>query len=212
MEYAIQAGAFSSIGNAVRFTESLQKLGLEPYYFKDSGFYKVRFGDFPSRELALARANELREKGLIAEFYIIGPGDYQKGKEKTLNPINDLRNEIVRTAKSFIGIPYRFGGENAKDGFDCSGLTMASYRLNGLKLPRNSRQQWAAGKSIDKRDALEGDLVFFDTLGKGRVSHVGIYIGNGEFIHAPRTGKTIRIASLSSSYFKKCYLGTKTYL
>ncbi len=118
----------------------------------------------------------------------------------------------MRTAKSFIGIPYRFGGENAKDGFDCSGLTMASYRLNGLKLPRNSRQQWAAGKAIDKQDAMAGDLVFFDTLGKGKVSHVGIYIGNGEFIHAPRTGKTIRIASLSSSYFKKCYLGTKTYL
>ncbi len=212
MEHAIQAGAFSRFGNAVKFTESLQKLGLEPYYFKDAGLYKVRFGDFASKDLARARANELRESGMIQEYYIIGPEDYQKGKNNTSDPINDLRKEIVSTAKRFIGIPYRFGGENAKEGFDCSGLTMASYRLNGLKLPRNSRQQWAAGKSIDKKDVMEADLVFFDTMGKGRVSHVGIYIGNGEFIHAPKTGKTIRIESMSNSYFKKRYLGTRTYL
>jgi cell wall-associated NlpC family hydrolase len=89
---------------------------------------------------------------------------------------------------------------------------MASYRLNGLKLPRNSLQQWATGKVIDKKDALEADLVFFDTMGKGRVSHVGLYIGNGKFIHAPRTGKTIRIESMSNRYFKKRYLGARTYL
>ena len=213
MEYAIQAGAFSRLGNAVKFTESLQKLGLEPYYFKDdSGLYKVRFGDFPSKDLARARANDLRENGMIDEFYIIGPDDYQIGKDNTRDALTDLRKEIVRTAKSFIGIPYRFGGENAKQGFDCSGLTMASYRLNGLKLPRNSLQQWAAGKSIDKRDAHEADLVFFDTMGKGRVSHVGLYIGDGKFIHAPKTGKTIRIDLMSNSYFKKHYLGTRTYL
>ena len=213
MEYAIQAGAFSRLGNAVRLTESLQKLGLETYYFKDdSGLYKVRFGDFPSKDLALVRAKDLRENNTIEVFYIIGPEDYQKGKDNTLDEITALRKEIVDTAKSFIGIPYRFGGETAEEGFDCSGLIMASYRLNGLKLPRNSRRQWAAGKSIDKQNALEADLVFFDTMGKGRVSHVGIYIGNGKFIHAPKTGKSIRIDSMSNSYFKKCYLGTRTYL
>lgn len=213
MDHAIQAGAFSRFGNAVRLTESLQKLGLEPYYFKDdSGLYKVRFGNFTSKDLALSRANDLRENGMIEVFYIIGPEDYQRGKDNTRDEVTNLRKEIVRTAKSFIGIPYRFGGETVKEGFDCSGLTMATYRLNGLKLPRNSRHQWAAGKVIDKQDALEGDLVFFDTMGKGRVSHVGLYIGKGKFIHAPKTGKTIRIDSMSNSYFKKCYLGTRTYL
>ncbi len=213
MGHAIQAGAFSRLENAVRLAESLQKLGLEPYYFKDdSGLYKVRFGNFTSRELALARANDLCENHIIGEFYIVGPEDYPWRKYNV--PINTsvLRKEIVRTAKSFIGIPYRFGGETATEGFDCSGLTMASYRLNGLDLPRNSRQQWAAGRAIDKKDALEADLVFFDTKGNGRVSHVGIYIGNGRFVHAPKTGKTIRIDSLSNPYFKKHFLGIRTYL
>jgi hypothetical protein len=213
MEHTIQAGAFSNLGNAVRFTESLQKLGLEPYYFKDdSGLYKVRFGNFISRDLALARANDLLESSLIEEFYIIGPDDYQEVRDNTGDEIAVLRKKIVLTAKSFIGVPYRFGGETVEGGFDCSGFTMASYRLNGLNLPRNSRQQWAAGKPTDRNDALEADLVFFDTMGKGRVSHVGLYIGNGKFIHAPKTGKTIRIESMSNSYFKKRYLGTKTYL
>lgn len=213
MGHAVQVGAFSRLENAVRLTYALQKLGLEPYYFKDdTGLYKVRFGNFQSRDLALSRADDLRKNSIIDEFYIVGPGDYPGTEDNTPVDMDVLRKEIVRTAKSFIGIPYRFGGETAKEGFDCSGLTMASYRLNGLDLPRASWQQWKAGRLIDKRDALEADLVFFDTLGKGRVSHVGVYIGKGQFIHAPKTGKTIRIDSLSNSYFKKHYLGARTYL
>ncbi|MBN2418792.1 MAG: C40 family peptidase [Deltaproteobacteria bacterium] len=213
MGHAIQAGAFSRLENAVRLTDSLQKTGLDPYYFKDdSGFYKVRFGNFQSRDLALANAIDLRGKDIIEVFYIVGAEDYLWKKEDAPADNNLLRKEIVKTAKSFIGIPYRFGGETSENGFDCSGLTMASYRLNGLELPRASWQQWTAGRLVARHELLEGDLVFFDTLDKGRVSHVGVYIGNGQFIHAPKTGKTIRIASMSSSYFKKRYLGARTYL
>ncbi len=213
MGHAIQAGAFSRLENAVRFTESLQKLGLEPYYFKDdSGLYKVRFGNFTTRALALERAESLRENHLIETFYIVGPEDYPLTKGITPVDAGGLRKEIVRTAKGFIGIPYRFGGTNPEEGLDCSGLAMASYRLNGLELPRASWQQWAAGRSINRQDALEGDLVFFDTLEKGRASHVGVYLGNGQFIHAPKTGDKIRIDSMSNSYFKKRYLGARTYL
>ncbi len=213
MGHSIQVGAFSVFKNAVDLSDSLQELGLEPYYFKDdSGLYKVRFGNFASMVLAQARAKELCSKGTIKDFYLVGPQDYKDSEESSPDEIIALRKEIVRTAKKFIGVPYRFGGENAKDGFDCSGLTMASYRLNGLKLPRNSRMQWKAGKPVDKKDAMEADLVFFDTMGKGRVTHVGMYIGNGKFIHAPKTGKTIRIESMSNSWFKKRYLGTRSYL
>ena len=188
MGHAIQAGAFSSLENAVRLTDSLQKLGLEPYYFKDdSGLYKVRFGNFTSKDLALARANDLRENGLIEEFYIVAPEDYSWKKDNIPDGTVALRKEIVRTAKSFIGIPYRFGGENAKEGFDCSGLTMASYRLNGLELPRASWQQWTTGRLIDKKDAREADLVFFDTRRKGRVFPCRNFIlENGQFVHAPK--------------------------
>lgn len=213
MGYAIQAGAFSRLENAVRLTESIQKLGLDPYYFKDdSGLYKVRFGNFPSSNSALTRANNLRESRIIAEFYIVSPEDYPWRKDAARVDIKVLRKDIVRTAKSFIGVPYRFGGKTSEEGLDCSGLTMASYRLNGLELPRTSRQQWATGRFVDKHNVLEADLVFFDTTGKGRVSHVGVYIGNGQFVHAPKSGKTIRIDSISNSYFKRCYLGARTYL
>lgn len=209
MGHAIQAGAFSILDNAVRFTESLQNQGLEAYYFKDdSGLYKVRFGNFTTRGQALTRANSLRNNRIIDDFFIVGPEDYPVSREDTAS----LRKDIVKTARSFIGVPYRFGGTSSETGFDCSGLSMVSYRLNGLELPRTSRQQWGAGRSVARRNAMEGDLVFFDTGGRGHVSHVGVYIGNGQFIHAPRTGTTIRIDSISNSYFSQRYLGTRTYL
>ena len=74
--------------------------------------------------------------------------------------------------------PYRWGGVNSTSGFDCSGLTMVCYRLNGLNLPRNSRAQFAAGKKVSKNDLRPGDLVFFATKGGSRVTHVGMYLGN----------------------------------
>ncbi len=89
---------------------------------------------------------------------------------------------------------------------------MVSYRLNGLKLPRNSRAQFKAGRVVSKQQLRQGDLVFFATKGGSRVTHVGMYVGNGRFIHAPRPGKTVRIASLSSSYFRKTYVGARSYL
>ena len=211
--HAIQVGAFSKLENAVLLTTSLKNLGLDIYYFKDiSGLYKVRFGNFPSRDMALAEAKNLQKNSIINDFFIVSEDHYTCKKEYTPVNTGGLRKAIVSTAKSFIGIPYRFGGETADEGFDCSGLTMVSYRINGLKLPRNSRQQWVAGRLIDKHDLSEADLLFFDTKGNGRVTHVGIYIGNGQFVHAPKSGKTIRIDSLSNNYYKKRYLGAKTYL
>jgi cell wall-associated NlpC family hydrolase len=89
---------------------------------------------------------------------------------------------------------------------------MAVYQLNGLDLPRTSRQQWRTGKPIRRKELDRGDLVFFATSGGRRVSHVGIYTGNGMFLHAPGRGKAIREASLESKYFRKRYLGARTYL
>ena len=89
---------------------------------------------------------------------------------------------------------------------------MVSYRLNGLNLPRVSRNQFKAGKWVSKAQLRPGDLVFFATKGGTRVTHVGMYVGDGNFIHAPRTGKTVRIAKLSNSFFTKTYVGGRTYL
>jgi hypothetical protein len=213
MGYAIQAGAFSRLDNAVRFTDSLKGLGLDAYYFlHESGLYKVRFGNYQSRGIALAKAEELKAKGLIEEFYIVTPEDYPWGRAGGRLDPGSTRRGIIKAAKSYIDIPYRFGGASAEQGFDCSGLAMAVYRLNGIDLPRTSKEQYKAGKAVDARDMKEADLVFFDTSSKGQVSHVGVYLGDGMFIHAPKSGKNIRIDFLSTSYFKKRFVGARSYL
>lgn len=210
--YTIQVGAFSHLDNAVRLMQSLQREGLDAYYFKhSSGLFKVRFGDFTSREEAKQRAIVLRQGGTIDSFYIVKPTEYKvSGAEETDNPV--LRQHLIKTAKRFLGVPYKWGGESAREGFDCSGLAMTVYRLNGMKLPRNSRQQYRAGRSVQRGELQPGDLVFFATKGGKRINHVGIYLGNDRFIHAPRTGKTIRVASLQNRYFVKRYRGGRSYI
>ena len=89
---------------------------------------------------------------------------------------------------------------------------MVVYQLNGLDLPRSSRQQWKTGRPIARSQLLEGDLVFFGNSGGKQVSHVGIYIGDDKFLHAPGRGRNIRIAALTDSYFKARYLGARSYL
>jgi hypothetical protein len=212
MRHTIQVGAFSNMNNAVRFTEKLQTKGINAYHFRhESGLYKVRFGNYASQKVARDRAENLKAAGIIEEYYLVGPKDFaalswQPGDNE------HLRNEIVRTAKQYIGVPYRWGGESLRTGFDCSGLTMVVYRLNGLDLPRSSGQQWRAGTPIKRGQLAQGDLIFFATSGGSRVSHVGIYAGDGNFLHAPGKGRKIRISSLSGKYYKSRYLGARSYL
>lgn len=212
MGYAIQVGAFSNVENAARLANYLNNGNLDAYYFLyKQGLYKVRFGNFSSHERASREAEILKAMGVIHEFYIVRPDDYSITK-KTKYGETFFRNEIVKTADSFIGVPYQWGGSSAEKGFDCSGLTMAVYRLNGLKLPRTSREQYRTGTRVNRANLEKGDLVFFDTHGNGRVSHVGIYTGRGTFVHAPRTGKTVRTSSLSNQYYKRRYAGGRSYL
>ncbi len=210
--YAIQVGAFANPGNASRLATLLESRGIDAYSFlHESGLYKVRFGDHSSYNGARSEAETLQRQEMIDSFFIVLPEDTAAEKIRRSGR-GDLRQELVATAHRFIGVPYNWGGTTANGGFDCSGLTMVTYRLNGLKLPRVSRDQHAAGRAIDKSKLQKGDLVFFATGGGRRVSHVGIYIGNGRFIHAPRSGKSVRVTSLDNSYFKKTYVGARTYL
>lgn len=212
MGHTIQAGAFSNQNNAVRFTEMLQANGIPAYHFRhETGLYKVRFGNYASRQEARNRAENLVSIGMIEDYYIVGPEDFPAHTRRT-GDTEHLRNQIVSTARQYLGVPYRWGGESARTGFDCSGLTMVVYRLNGLDLPRASGQQWRSGTPVKRRQLARGDLVFFATAGGNRVSHVGIYAGNGKFLHAPGKGRTIRLTPLSNPYFKSRYLGARSYL
>jgi cell wall-associated NlpC family hydrolase len=210
--YSIQVGAFSNLGNAIRLTEFLERQGLSAYYFRhETGLYKVRFGDYSSREAARATADRLRGAGVVSTYYIVNPEDYALARERMFGQVY-FRNEIVETAERFIGLPYRWGGTSARTGFDCSGLTMAVYHLNGLNLPRSSWAQYRAGDPVRRKALDKGDLVFFATSGGKRVSHVGVYAGSENFIHAPGKGKRIRVDSLSNRYYAARYLGARTYL
>jgi cell wall-associated NlpC family hydrolase len=212
MGYSIQAGAFSNLDNAILLVESLERRGLNAYYFRHkTGIFKVRFGDFSSEKAARSEAGRLHTSGIIHKYYIVSPDDYALAKERVYGG-GYLRNRIVETAESFIGLPYRWGGSSADGGFDCSGLAMVVYRLNGLKLPRSSRQQYRAGNPVGRPELERGDLVFFATSGGKRVSHVGVYSDDNRFVHAPGKGKTIRIDSLSNRYYAVRYVGARTYL
>ena len=122
-------------------------------------------------------------------------------------------NDVLMRAIGLVGTPYRFGGNTPVSGFDCSGLVDFVFRdAVGLDLPRNTRELIDLDVPEIDRDSLQpGDLVFFSPRG-GRVSHIGIYVGEGRFVHAPSQGGTVRLDSLDSKYWRHAYRGAKRVL
>ena len=209
--YAIQVGAFKDVNNATRLINQLDMGGFDPFLFKDGKVYKVRFGNYKSAEIAQNHGKSLQNQKKIGEFFVVAPGDYtiSKLKHNTIN--NSLRKALSDTAHEYLGVPYVWGG-NGEKGFDCSGFTRAVYRLNGISIPRVSADQYKYGKPVKTKDLQAGDLVFFNTNGGSKVSHVGVYIGDGLFIHAPSKGKTVRKDKLSLDYWSSRFIGGKSYL
>lgn len=111
-----------------------------------------------------------------------------------------VRAEIIHHARDMIGAPYRFGGTTPR-GFDCSGLVFYSYRKAGITVPRTTREQYQFAQPVPEDQLRPGDLLFF-RLSKSGVSHVAIYAGNGEFIHAPSTGKRVTRTSLNDPFWR----------
>lgn len=118
-----------------------------------------------------------------------------------------LGEQIVAYGKKFIGTPYVWGGTSLSGGVDCSGFTQGIYREFDININRTSNMQALHGKPIDKQELKSGDLIFFDTSGvnNGIISHVGVYAGDGEFIHS-NSSKGITLSKLDNSYYKKNYV------
>lgn len=213
--YSIQVGAFKDPNNAGRFVDSLIARGLDAFMFRDGSIYKVRFGSYRTVDEARNRGRQLQAQGQIDDFFVVLPESYALHKSRSAPTKQQgsayLRDEIVKTAYKYIGTPYVWGGNTAA-GVDCSGLTRAVYRLNGFSIPRVSREQYKAGRYVNKKDLQKGDLVFFATAGGKRVSHVGIYVGDGKFLHAPRKGTTVRTDMLNNRYWARVYVGARSYI
>ena len=114
-------------------------------------------------------------------------------------------SSVVSIALQYLGVPYVWGGASPS-GFDCSGLTMYAYAKVGVYLPHNAAMQYGMGSAVSQSQLAPGDLVFFSGL-----SHVGMYIGGGRFVHAPHTGDVVKISSLSESWYAATYVGARRY-
>lgn len=141
------------------------------------------------------------EKGLL--------GQVRDKVTEVRHNVAEKASELVVTAMGFLGVPYRRGGNSAESGFDCSGFVKAMYEQTiGLVLPRRADQQAAATQKIDKTELQPGDLVFFNTMRRA-FSHVGIYVGDGKFIHSPKPGAEVRVEDMRVSYWQRRFDGAR---
>ena len=139
----------------------------------------------------------LVDKGLLARI------------TQVRHSVGEKASELVFNAMGFLGVPYRRGGNTAESGFDCSGFVKAMYSQTvGLILPRKAEQQAAATQKIDRADLQPGDLVFVNTMRRA-FSHVGIYIGDGKFIHSPKPGSEVRVEDMGLSYWNRRFDGAR---
>ena len=139
----------------------------------------------------------LAEKGLLSQI------------QQVRQNVSLKASELVVHAMGFLGVQYQRGGDTVETGFDCSGFVKAIFEQTiGLALPRKAEQQAADTQRIDKKELVPGDLVFFNTMHRA-YSHVGIYVGDGKFIHSPKPGAEVRIESLGAAYWNRRFDGAR---
>lgn len=135
----------------------------------------------------------------------------QAAHEGLLGQVRDKASELVLASMNFLGVPYKRGGSSAENGFDCSGFTRHIFEMSvGLVLPRRADEQAKLSSLVPiKKDELKpGDLVFFNTM-RRTFSHVGIYVGDGKFIHSPRAGGKVRVEDMRDAYWAKRFTGAR---
>jgi cell wall-associated NlpC family hydrolase len=147
------------------------------------------------------RAHRLAALAIVALIAACSPFHRETPGGSAANP----GSAALLAAQSRIGTPYRYGG-SGPDAFDCSGLVAYAYQQAGVTLPRTAAQQYALARPVPRDELRPGDLVFFRLSGR-EVSHVGIYSGHGQFVHAPQAGGQVRMASLDDEWYRERYAG-----
>jgi len=150
----------------------------------------------------------LRDKSLVPAAAAV---DSRPLVNRARDMATDMASDMVMTAMNFLGVPYRRGGDSADEGFDCSGFTRHVFENSlGLLLPRRADQQAQDSNlaKVQREELRAGDLVFFNTMRRA-FSHVGIYVGEGRFIHSPRAGGEVRIEDMRQAYWAKRFNGAR---
>ena len=141
--------------------------------------------------------NFLSTKGLINRL------------DQVRQSVSNKAADLVITSMGFLGVPYKRGGSSMETGFDCSGFVRAMYeQVSGLVLPHKAEQQAAQTQKIKRDDLQPGDLVFFNTMRRA-FSHVGIYVGDGKFIHSPKPGAAVRVEDMRVAYWNRRFDGAR---
>lgn len=229
--YGVQVGAFREFERAERVQESLEDAGYNSYVSEDGTWKRVRVGPFATRAEAEAEV-ALLWPFLVARF---GPLEFPKSwvveedREVRNAPILPAAGEepprlflggdapadstaayIIETARSFLGVAYTWGG-TTPDGFDCSGFIQYLFARAGYAVPRQAKNQFRVGDEVSTSALVPGDLVFFSTYTSG-ASHVGIYLGDGDFIHASSGSGEVTITPMTKRYYQNRYLGARRIL
>ncbi|WP_310732599.1 NlpC/P60 family protein [Mitsuaria sp. 7] len=157
-------------------------------------------------------ARFLQQRGIVAQAQSTpaSPGA-DAPAPGLLNRVRDNASDLVLSAMNFLGVPYKRGGNSVSNGFDCSGFTRHIFEMSvGLVLPRRADEQAKLSSlvPIKKEDLKPGDLVFFNTM-RATFSHVGIYVGEGKFIHSPRVGGAVRVEDMREAYWAKRFTGAR---
>lgn len=232
--FYLSAGTFAP-EEAERLHQHLSERGY-PVYIEYGDQYEVRLGSFDAREKAEEAAEKLKnEEKIIAQlqeeedldqYQTVEPTESDRDvSQETFQSHNDPRvQKMLSLALDLFGHPYKYGGTSIGKGIDCSFFTQTIFKGLGVALPRTSGEQFHMGKEVEKAALKAGDLLFFQKTyyskkrrGKKvksvtRINHVGIYIGNGEFIHATTNTKRVTISRLDEAYFTKRFAGARRVL
>jgi len=142
--------------------------------------------------------------GLLAGCSSTPPAAQERASSsQTLPARTSVGRRAAAIALDQVGIPYRYGG-STPSGFDCSGLVQYSYSKVGKRVPRTTGQLWSATQPVARSDIRAGDVLFFNI--EGKMSHVGLYLGEDRFVHAPSSGRTVAIGSLNSPYYRAAFI------
>lgn len=170
---------------------------IQPYDHNNQGFYQPR---------AAPEQIQRYQPQVQNDYQTITPRTPTRSKK-----LNPARAEILKAAYRSIGIDYRWGGNTPKEGFDCSGLTKFTHKNVNLSIPRTALEQSKASRTIRRQDLKPGDMIFFRTSGKS-VNHVGIYVGDGKFIHAASGGGKVTLDDLRRGYWQQRLVKYGTFL